>query len=252
MALRKSIHFGCVHFPYQDDTCLEVLKKTVSEFKPDVACSLGDLMSCDQFSAHPPTHGMKETKYDDDLRETNAFLDYLQKKAGRLVMVEGNHEYRIDRWAASSSVGRGAYRMLAPHIQLMKNRKKAVYVRYHVPKNEYAHYKLNSRVVLVHGWSYAEHATKRHLQLAQGKTIIHAHTHRVDMSMNQNLWGSGSHEARSVGCLCRPIPMYNTSAPVKWVNAFVVGYHGRHSDSFYTVPIQKNKAVLPDGKQIKV
>lgn len=41
-------------------------------------------------------------------------LDRLQKVCGRLVMVEGNHEYRLDRWAAVAAEGRGAYSMLAP------------------------------------------------------------------------------------------------------------------------------------------
>ena len=248
----KSLHFGCAHFPYEDKKSVEIVKKVADVFKPDVVVSLGDLVSCDQFSAHPPTHGMKETDYKDDMQRTNLFLDYMQKKSKKLVLVEGNHEYRVARWAAKSKEGKNAFASIAPHVHLTNNRNNVKYVRYHTQKNQYAHYKLNSRIVLVHGWSYAENATKKHLQLAQGKTIIHAHTHRVDMSANQNIWSSGSHQARSVGCLCRPIPMYQTSSPVKWVNAFVVGYHGSHSDTLYTVLIEKNRAVLPDGKEIKI
>ena len=44
----------------------------------------------------------------------------------------------------------------------------------------YPHHKVNARVIAVHGWSYARHATKNHLQISQGKSVIHGHCLPVD------------------------------------------------------------------------
>lgn len=103
----------------------------------------------------------------------------------------------------------------------------------------------------MHGWSYARHATKAHLQISQGKSVIHGHTHRADASIVQNIWSPGKVvQARSAGCLCKPIPLYGTGRPVEWVNAFILGYLGRRSDTLYTIPILDNRCVLPDGTEV--
>ena len=39
----------------------------------------------------------------------NALLDRVQACCKRLVMVEGNHEYRLDRWAAQTSESERIY-----------------------------------------------------------------------------------------------------------------------------------------------
>ena len=167
--------FGDVHIPHQNPAALEVFCKVAEYLKPEMIICLGDLLDCGQFSTHPPTYGMAETDYEADLQTTNNLLDRLQKVCGRLVVVEGNHEYRLDRWAAATAEGRGAYSMLAPRIQLTKDRKKCTYVRYGSTTGRYPHYNVNSRIIAVHGWSYARHATKQHLQISQGKSVIHGH-----------------------------------------------------------------------------
>lgn len=243
--------FGDEHFPQENKTAVEIVQKAVNYIKPDLVVCLGDLLDCGQFSTHPPTNGVTETDYETDLIHANEYLDGLQANCGRLVVIEGNHEYRIDRWAAATAEGRGAYSMLAPRLQLSKGRKKFTYVPYGSPDGKYPHYKINSRIVAVHGWSYAVHATKNHIKLSQGKSIIHGHTHRADMTMIQNVWSKGDViQARSAGCLCNSIPLYGTGRPVEWVNSFILGYLGRRSDSLYTVPIVNGRCILPDGTEI--
>jgi len=248
---KRILAFGCAHFPYQNDRAVEVFCKAADRIKPDKIISLGDLLDCGQFSAHPPTYGMPVTDYEADLARVNRFLDRLQKCCNQLVLIEGNHEYRIDRWAAATAEGRGAYTLLAPRRRLTEGRK-CTYVPYGGAAGTYPHHKINPRFVAVHGWSYATNATKKHLSISQGKSIIHAHTHRADSSIIQNVWSSGKIvSARSAGCLCKLIPIYGTGTPVEWVNAFILGYLGRHTDTMYTIPIIKNQCILPDGTEIK-
>ena len=245
--------FGDLHIPYQNEAALSLVQKVVARFKPDLSVCLGDVLDCGQFSTHPPTKGMPETDYVDDLTRANKFLDGIQAHSGYLAMIEGNHEYRLDRWAAATTEGRGAYSMLAPRIQLMRDRKHCTYIPYGSVKGTYPHYAINSRIVAVHGWSYAKNATKLHLQMGQGKSIVHGHTHRADTCMIQDTWRRGKLlQASSAGCLCLPVPLYGTGRPVEWVNAFIIAYLGRRSDTLYTVPVMGNRCILPTGSEISV
>ncbi len=248
---RTMLAFGDVHIPHQNEKAVRVFCRAAERLHPDLIICLGDLLDCGQFSVHPPTYGMKETDYVDDLRVANALLDRLQKVCGRLVIVEGNHEYRLDRWAAATAEGRGAYSMLAPRVQLTKGRAACTYVPYGSVGGTYPHYAINRRIIAVHGWSYARNATKQHLQISQGRSIIHGHTHRADASIIQNIWSPGEIvQARSAGCLCKPVPLYGTGRPVEWVNAFILGYLGRRSDTLYTIPIMDDRCILPDGTEV--
>lgn len=245
------IAFGDLHIPHEHPESLSILKKVIAKMKPDIAISLGDLLDCGQFSYHPPTFGVPETDYEDDLISANSFIDFVQKYTnGRTILIEGNHEFRINRWAANSAEGRGAYNMLAPRIQLMRNRRSCTYIPYGSADGKYPHYKVNSRIVAVHGWSYAQNAARRHLQMSQGRSVLYGHSHRAESMLIQHVWGSGVVQSRSGGCMCKPIPLYGTGRPVEWINGFIVGYMGRTSDTMYTIPVQGDFAVLPDGSII--
>ena len=243
--------FGDVHFPQQNPIAVEVFCRVAEIIKPDLIVCTGDLLDCGQFSSHPPTFGSPDTDYEDDLAAANAMLDRLQAVCDRMAVVEGNHEHRLDRWAAKTTEGRGAYSMLAPRIQLSRGRKQFSYIPYSQAGGQFPHYKINSRIRAVHGWSYAIHATKAHLKKSQGKSIIHGHTHRKDDCAEQDLWGRGGIiEARSTCCLCNLVPLYGVGSPVTWVNGFILGYLGTHDDSLYTVPIKRDRCILPDGTEV--
>lgn len=253
MAAKKFIAFGDSHIPYHNPASMDIIHKVIEKEKPDIVVCLGDLLDCNQFGTHPATWGMMESKYLDDTAYANKFLDRIQKYCDRLILIEGNHEFRIDKWAANSREGRGVYNMVAPRLQLMRDRKNCKYVPYGSANSLYPHHKINNRIVAVHGWSYAINATKKHLTMSQGRSILHGHTHRADTSMIQDIFVSGRIiQARSAGCTCKLIPMYGTGSPVQWVNSFVIGYLGRTNDTQYTIPITNGNCVLPDGKEIIV
>lgn len=248
---RVMIAFGDVHIPYHHTTATEVFARVVEHMEPDLLICLGDLLDCSQFSTHAPTWGVAQTEYQEDLRVACELLDRLQKHARKLVILEGNHEYRIDRWAAATDEGRGAYSMLAPRKRLTQDRE-CLYIPYGSANGRYPHFRVNSRIVAVHGWSYARHATKHHLAMSQGRSVIHGHTHHADATIIQSVWHRGRIiEARSAGCLCQLVPLYGTGRPVEWVHAFILGFLGRRSDTLYTVPIIGDRCILPDGTEVR-
>lgn len=250
---KKLMVFADCHIPVMNPVAVEIFKKTLSHLKPDITISLGDLLDCHQFSQHPPTFGMPETDYEADLRAANDLIDFIQDNTKeRTVLIDGNHEWRLDRWAAQNSEGRGTYNLLAPRIQLMRGRKNCTHIVYGSADGRYPHYRVNSRIIAVHGWSYAINAARRHLNLSQGRSVLFGHCHRLSVECQQNIFGGDTIRAISCGCLCNPVPLYGTGRPVEWVNGFVIGYLGRRSDMLFPVDIKGSFAILPDGHEIKL
>lgn len=246
----KLIAFGDIHFPHQDDSAVEVLKKVVQDSKPDLAICLGDILDCKAFSTHPKD-AEADTPYQHELDQANALFDFIQKYAKKLVMLEGNHEYRVIRYAARERAGQASLSLLSPRKNLGKGRKNFTYVPYDGGEGMYAHYAVSPGLVCVHGWSYAQDATRLHLRMSQGRSVVHGHTHRADHVMSQKVWGKGTVEAMSAGCLCKLIPTYNVGSPVTWVNGFIQGFVGSASHTLYFVPIVDGGCVLPSGKEVQ-
>ena len=245
------IAWGDVHIPNHNEVAVNTLLKVHKAIQPNYSVCMGDLLDCSQFSAHAPTYGDKETFFCEDLNYANRLIDSIQDTVKeRTVVLGGNHEYRIERWAAASKEGRAVYNMVCPRINLSRNRSKFTYISYGGNNGSYPHYKLGSRIICVHGWSYAKNATATHLTIAQGKSVLHGHTHRAQHEIRQNIWGKGSNTGMSTGCLSEKIPTYGTGTPVEWVNGFVMGYMGKTSDTMYFVPIDDDgRCVLPDGRE---
>ena len=251
MKIRRFLAFSDLHIPHHHRIAVDVMLRAAERLRPDVVVCLGDLLDCTPWSSYPPTPRLPTTEYADDLRAAQAILDRVQRTCDRLVMLEGNHEYRLDRWAAVSTEGRGAYSMLAPRIVLGRQQHR-VYIPYGAADGRYPHYRLSPRVIAVHGWTHARNAARIHLTMAQGRSIIYGHTHRTDITMVQDIWHPCNVlQARGAGCLCRPVPVYGTGRPVEWVNAFIVGYLGRRSETLYTVPILGDRCILPDGSEVR-
>lgn len=245
------IAWGDVHVPNHNEIAMETLLAVHNHVKPHYSICMGDMLDLSQFSTHPPTFGARDTTYDDDLSTVNGYLDQVQKTVkDRTIFLEGNHSYRIERWAGASKEGKALFNMVSPRINISRDRKKFTYIRYGGNQGKYPHYKLGPRIICVHGWSYAKTATANHLTMAQGKSIIHGHTHRAQHEIRQSMWGKGASIGMSTGCLCEKIPTYGTGSPVEWVNGFVMGFIGRHSDTMYFIPIDDDgSCVLPDGTE---
>jgi len=242
------IAFGDLHIPDHNPVAVELLCKAVELVKPDILICLGDLLDCNQFSSYPPTFGVEETDYADDVVLACKILDRLQDSCGRLVMIEGNHEQRIARYAANDRKGKGTYTMLAPHIVLPKGRRRCRYVQ----MGERDFYKITPQLWVTHGWSYAKNAVGIHMDIAQGHSVIFGHTHRCDMRVFPIRATCGaSVTAISGGCLCNLRPLYRSGKPVDWVNGFVQGYIGKHSHTLYPATMQDNKRIiLTDGTEV--
>lgn len=253
---KVAIVAGDLHVPFTSPVALELLYKAAEKIKPDLYGFLGDMFSHNNFSRHgaSPITAKADIAADlqDHYQEGIDHLDEMEKHCGRTVFVEGNHDAWIERWAANTAQGRTLYSMVSPRLCMSRNRSNFIYIPYYNQNGTYSHYKLSPRLAMVHGWSYSKHATANHLDRSHGMSIIHGHTHRVQYEERANPFSAKSATGMSVGCLCAPVPMWSTSSPVNWVNAFGIVYIGKHSDTMYPVTVNKNFVILPDGSEIKV
>ena len=246
---RTFLAVGDAHGEQRNEESVEVVKKVIRDNKPDLVLFLGDMIDCKGFSTHAPD-SEEDAPYQQELDWVNSLIDYVQKYTSKTVYLEGNHEYRVLRYAARERAGQAALSLLSPRRNIGKGRKDFTYVPYDGKEGMYAHYAISPNLVAVHGWSYAQDATRQHLRLAQGRSVIHGHTHRADHVMSQKVWGKGTVEAMSAGCLCRLIPTYNVGSPVTWVNGFIQGFIRSKSHTLYFVPIVDGTCVMPSGKEV--
>jgi predicted phosphodiesterase len=242
--------FGDIHFPEQDNEALEVFLKVVRKVKPKTAVCLGDMLDCKAFSTHPPDN-QGDSPLAQEVKLAVGFLDRLQKNCGKLIFLEGNHEYRIYRHAARDRAGAAALDMVSPRKLLGSGRSKRTFQ--YIPYGTHdGFYFLTDSLVCVHGWSAAKDAAARHLRLARPKSVIFGHTHRADSCVVRQLWSDHNVFAMSAGCLCNLHPSYGSGSPNDWAHGFVYGHvspNGRASATF--VSIEEASCILPDGSEIK-
>lgn len=241
-----------IHWRFRDERALAVAMAAQEMFKPDIVVIGGDLMDCTIFSRHEPKK-VREVSVDDwvkdELEPSCRFLDRVQEHTGETVMLLGNHEYNIERWAIRESrCGPAIYNLISPKVRLSEGRKNFKIVEWSDDCDCY--YQLNSRLIAVHGWSVAKHAAARHLEKSLSKSVIFNHTHRKQVFARRDPYSGKIIEGMSAGCLCKLSPSYMTS-PTDWVNGFWVAFVGKSSYTWYPVTIENGRAVMPDGEEIK-
>jgi len=241
-----------LHIPHHDETALACVMAAYRILKPRRVVVLGDWLDCEQFSSHG-TSSMAELRahrfVDDELDPCRRVLDKLQKYNNELVFIEGNHEQRIERWAAQwgQRLGPDIYKMIAPRKLLGDGRKKFTWVPY---KGHLSRYEITPDLWAIHGWSFAKSAARVHQEKAVSVSVVHGHTHRQQMETRRDPANGRILKAWSPGCLCKLQPLYRANNPTAWVHGFSLIYIGRKSWTEYTITIKDGVCVLPDGREI--
>lgn len=247
-----------LHIPHHDEAALQCVLQAYKHLRPDTVVVLGDWLDCEQFSSHG-VMSMAELRahrfLEDEVDPCNAALDKLQKYKNELVFVEGNHEQRIERWAAKwgARLGPDFYKLMAPRKLLGEGRKKFTWIPY---MDNLSHYEItpalkNSTALwAVHGWSHAKRAAAIHLNKAISVSIVHGHTHRMQVETRREPSTGRILKSWSPGCLSKLQPLYRANNPTEWTHGFSLVYVGKSSWTDYTISIVNGKCVLPNGKEM--
>ena len=73
------------------------------------------------------------------------------------------------------------------------------------------------------------------------------------MDTRADPWTGDPVEAMNAGCLCKKSPLYrHDGSPTQWAHGFWIAFIGRRSFTIYPILINKGRAVMPDGKEIRL
>jgi hypothetical protein len=97
---------GDLHGVDQDVAARNAFLRDVEYLNPDEIVLLGDMINCSgTFSRFHRVHVSEYSyNYENDIAAGNDFLDLLQKAAPNATVhyLQGNHEARVDKWAAAT------------------------------------------------------------------------------------------------------------------------------------------------------
>lgn len=231
-----------IHRPYHDMLALSCLEQAVAIIKPQEAVYLGDCIEGEMFSAWPKGQVGRtpDSFLRDELEPTMEHFKCVAKWARKIVYIEGNHEYRIERWCAREEKA-GLFDMLSPRSYFEREMATSAatkhvefqWIPYRPSGGMFGdtHYEIfphmdsyaSVGLVAVHGWSFAIHAAKIHLEAAKGRSVVHGHTHRAQMHKTRCPFTNRSVKAWSVGCLNTLNPEYWVARkPSEWTHGFGV------------------------------
>lgn len=245
------------HGAHIDKRARDAFVSDLEQIDPAELVLLGDHLDCGgTFSTHQRsyTNELAES-YDDDVAETNIFLDMIQRAApnARIWYIEGNHEAHVERWCARSFTSfRDAKRVLdaiGPEAVLGLKQRGIQYVK----RSE--HYDGLSipgtirlgRVFFVHGVSHAKNASANHLERF-GASVVFGHVHR-SMSVVSRTVTSDGHGAWCPGTLAKLQPLYAHTHPTAWSHGYGLQFVSSATGNFshWNVPILDGVSMLREA-----
>lgn len=251
--LITTVAFPDLHLGHHDPAALRVALKLFDYFQADRALILGDWLDAHGFSSHKASdrRELQAATYLEEVRQCRKVLRCLEDMdATEIVYLEGNHEFRVERWAVS--VG-GPALELVDHVSPKTLLSQGALSRFSwVPykdSDQPAHYVVAPGLIACHGWSTARHAAAAHIRRAGGLSVIHGHTHRAQsFSIRHPITGERI-EGHSPGCLSQLQPLW-VSGPTSWTQGVSVIQQRGERWSMFHVPIVNGAALTPSGDLI--
>jgi predicted phosphodiesterase len=256
MKTTKILFFSDTHISAEegDPRAVEVLKKAIIHLKPDITVAGGDIIDCGGFSRFSKK-GFEEDHCGDliidEYEPANKLLDFVQKHTKqRTVYLCGNHDTRIEQWLKRTE--NYSLMSLLPMRYLSRDRKDFTWVSFHPGKSATScHYRLSPNLYACHGWAANKYSAEAHLNKARDISILYGHSHRADFRVH-TMWDNRPVVAATAGCLCKLSPKYaHNGSPTEWNLGYTVALVKGMQHHIYPVIINKYKAIMPDGKEIK-
>lgn len=223
--------FPDVHGNLHDPKALAAFLGDMEMVKPHTMIGLGDFLECGGFLAQKHTLGyvaeIEQVSWEEDVAIGNAILDKLQGVCGKIEMLEGNHESRVEKWVVNQTLReRGAarflYDLVSPEKVLGMKKRGIPYHKYHLQHDglEAAGVIRRGRCYYSHGFSTSRHAAWSHI-LQMGGNVVYGHTHRADYSVNRTV-AHGMAAAWCPGTLSKLTPMWRHNSPTNWTHGYIL------------------------------
>lgn len=212
-----------VHFPFQDEAALGVLRQVARDLKPKRLVCLGDIMDFWEISDHRgPLNTEPELQATIDASVAHLSDMVALSGAEDAVFLGGNHE---DRWARLLDRARNdiQFRQLLrlPKVQRALAFESVVGFEdlgySYSPYAEGKPFIENGVLLYTHGSLTNKHCAEAHLS-KYGKNVIFGHLHRIQNYTKRDL--KGQEAGWCIGCLSTLDPHYEIFA--NWHHGFAV------------------------------
>jgi Calcineurin-like phosphoesterase len=241
------------HGAHIDLPARDAFLKDLKILAPKEIVWLGDHVDCGGvFSSHARSYTNELTEsYEDDCAAANDFVDLVTERAPKTeqLMLEGNHEGRIERWVASNlSSARDAEAMLERIGVAKVLDLKARGIRYFKRSVCYMNISIpgtikTGKCYATHGISASKHAADAHLARF-GDSVVFGHVHR-SMSVIERSVTKSAYGAWCPGTLAKLQPLYMHTAPTSWSHGYGVQFvEANGSFMHINVPIVKGVSLL--------
>lgn len=245
-----------LHFPEHDPRALRSVLKAHAILKPAKTVILGDWLDAGVFKSFPDRARFEAAQdfFNEEVKPCNKTLSQLERNTDEIIYIEGNHEWRVEKYLArGDAVVRHLSDKITPKTLLSENRKKPFkWIPYSVPGSSVPHYKIAKDLIAVHGWSHAKHASAKHMEIARSYSVVHGHTHRTQLHTGRNPIDGQIIKAWSPGCLSNLEPKWIHGRPTDWTQGIDLIYVTNDLKNWtnYTVTIQNGTMILPGGVKI--
>jgi len=216
------------------------IKSFVKQFKPDKIIILGDYSDVASLSAWDmdKKRKMEGRRFKKEMTTANRELDFLQECSNDIIYLEGNHEFRVERYLDKSPEMEGL-------IEIQENlRLKERGIKW-VKFNDL--HKVGD-MFFTHGMYTNKYNASKHLQVL-GCNICYGHQHSTQTAL-QNMAMQKPHMAYALGTLGNKKPDFMQNKPSSWINQFAVFYWDTKGGNFNLYPINVIKGrFFWNGKQ---
>lgn len=235
-----------IHVPFHDVRAIKLITKLIQELNPDGLIQLGDALDAFQISTYSKDPGRRNLLAEDIEDYKQIITEWAKhlKQGAVIHLLEGNHEYRLSRYIASSC--RDLHGLVPDWPTLL-----GLEIRNRLGRHKWywhSYNKWNScnlgDVILMHGFYYNTHAAAT--ALAKYKTsVIFGHTHRVAYVTD------GHHYAAMLGHVSDEKDTAHQPTPTGWQQAVGLLHVDRTGKSnLEIISIHEGRAVV-HGKIIK-
>ena len=250
--------------PSAYELCMQSVKVISDDYNVTKIVQLGDLLECAQFTKHPASSVYdRSPEYSEEVEwAVQDFWTRIKASApkAKLVHLLGNHEDRANTFIVremkikAGAMAQAMYEGIMP-TELYKNFGVEIVPYGNEDPRDGMHF-ITDDLCCVHGWSFATHAAKNHLDKTMGATsIIFGHTHRIQSYVRHNPMTGSAVGAWSFGALAKNNMYYQKGTPNDHSNGFgIVQTDGKYFN-IITVPMLKDGSddivVLPHGKTLR-
>lgn len=238
-----------MHVPVHDRKALSAVLKYAKDESFDEVIQIGDFMDMMVVSSHEKENarGLEGMRLEADYKLGREILDGITKAVQvknskcKRVLLEGNHEYRIERFIDKYPGFEGL-------VEIEKGLELTVsgwkWVRAWSKGDIYG----VGNLFFTHGRYHNDHHAKTHAT-RYAVNLIYGHVHSIQTYSLPRFGSNKAVIARSIGCLCNLNQGYMRGAPTAWQQAVAdiwVDYSGRSTISL--IEISDGRFVAPNGK----